>query len=75
MRRLVIWVSVFTVVAVIAFTGNRTDPLPDDARADRIVVDKSRRVLLLYSRDTLLKTYKIALGSDPEAPEAAFAGR
>jgi murein L,D-transpeptidase YafK len=58
--------SVFTALAVIAFAASRAATLPDDARADRVVVDKSRRVLSLYSDDTLLRTYQIALGSNPE---------
>lgn len=41
------------------------NPLLGDARADKIVVVKSTRTLALYRGSTLLKTYRIALGSNP----------
>ena len=47
-------------------TVAQAGPLPENAKADRVLVEKSRRVLSLYSGDTLLKNYKIALGSNPK---------
>ena len=69
MRKVLIWMAVIAIVAVVAvivFAADRADSLPDDIKADRVVVEKSRRVLSLYSGDNLLKTYNIALGSSPE---------
>jgi murein L,D-transpeptidase YafK len=62
------WGVSFAAVAFLAVIVARThaDPLPADAKANRIVVEKARRVLLLYSGETLLKRYKIALGANPE---------
>jgi murein L,D-transpeptidase YafK len=40
-------------------------PLPTDARADRVVVRKSARTLELYQRGQRLRVYAIALGRDP----------
>jgi murein L,D-transpeptidase YafK len=37
--------------------------------ADRIVVLKSKRTMVLYHGDTLLKTYRIALGGRPLGPK------
>lgn len=37
-----------------------------EGKADRIIVLKSERKMLVYRGDQLLKTYKIALGSEPE---------
>lgn len=45
-------------------------PLLDPAvRADRIVVDKSERTLSLLAGATVLKTYRVALGSGGLAPK------
>ena len=69
MRKVLIWMAVIAIVAVvevIVFAADQSDPLPDDIKADRVVVEKSRRLLSLYSGDKLLKTYNIALGSNPE---------
>ncbi|WP_408998015.1 L,D-transpeptidase family protein [Syntrophus buswellii] len=37
--------------------------------ADRILVLKKERLLMLISKDQVLKTYKIALGKDPNGPK------
>jgi murein L,D-transpeptidase YafK len=36
---------------------------------DRIVVNKARREMLLLRGDAILRTYKVALGSDPVGPK------
>jgi murein L,D-transpeptidase YafK len=41
-------------------------PLPADARADRVVVEKSARKLTLFRGETPLKSYSVALGRAPE---------
>ncbi len=43
--------------------------LPANAKADRIVVLKSKRELQLWSRDALIKTYRISLGGEPVGPK------
>ena len=45
------------------------DPLPPDARADKVIVLKKEHVLMLMRGDHVLKTYKIALGGDPIGPK------
>lgn len=37
--------------------------------ADRILIEKKERRLSLFSKDILLKTYRIALGGDPVGPK------
>jgi tetratricopeptide (TPR) repeat protein len=37
--------------------------------ADRILIEKNARLLTLFSKDTVLKTYKIALGGNPTGPK------
>jgi murein L,D-transpeptidase YafK len=41
------------------------NPLPQDAFADRILVEKSARRLTLFRGETALKTYRVALGREP----------
>jgi murein L,D-transpeptidase YafK len=40
-------------------------PLPPDARADLVRVDKSERTLALLRRGRTLKTYRVSLGGSP----------
>jgi murein L,D-transpeptidase YafK len=43
--------------------------LPQDAKADRVVVTKKERTLTLMSQGKTLKTYKVALGGEPVGPK------
>jgi murein L,D-transpeptidase YafK len=43
--------------------------LPTSAKADRVLVLKSKRELLLLNRERVLKTYRISLGGDPVGPK------
>lgn len=43
--------------------------LSADARADRIVVEKSRRLMTLYSQGKALKSYRVALGRGGPGPK------
>ncbi len=52
-----------TLIFFAACKGN--GKLPDTARIDSMVVYKSKRTLLVYENNQLLKTYKIALGENP----------
>ena len=45
------------------------DPLPRDAVADRIVLEKSARRLTLFQNGRVLKTYSVALGREPIGPK------
>ncbi len=46
-----------------------TQPLPPGVYADKIVVEKAKRKLSLYSKGRLLKQYSIALGKNPVGPK------
>lgn len=39
-------------------------------RVDRIIVNKARRELLLLRGESVLRTYRIALGRNPEGPKS-----
>jgi murein L,D-transpeptidase YafK len=61
---------VFAVVAIAALLAAYAHypswpPLPQDAKADRVVVEKAARSLMLMSQGRTLKTYRISLGRDP----------
>jgi murein L,D-transpeptidase YafK len=53
------------VLAVAAFARLNVNPLPHDAVADRVVVEKSARRLTLLKNGNALKTYRVALGRAP----------
>ncbi len=44
-------------------------PLPASAKADKVVVLKKERKLLLLSHGAVLKTYRVALGGDAIGPK------
>lgn len=43
--------------------------LPTHSKIDKLVVIKSKRQLLAYSHDRLLKTYRVSLGNSPVGPK------
>jgi murein L,D-transpeptidase YafK len=52
-------------LAVAAAAYLNFDPLPRDAAADRVLVEKSARRLTLLKNGSTLKTYRVALGRAP----------
>jgi murein L,D-transpeptidase YafK len=48
-----------------AYAGWPEEPLPHGARADKVVVRKSERRLMLMKDGRVLKQYRIALGRNP----------
>lgn len=62
MKRLTIFL-IFLGLTVYYFYPE--DPLPQNIQVDKIVVYKSKRKLLAYSNEQLVKTYKISLGREP----------
>jgi murein L,D-transpeptidase YafK len=63
---IVLLVACLVGVAVIAAAQFNFDPLPRDAIADRILVEKSARRLTLFQKGRALKIYSVALGHAPE---------
>jgi murein L,D-transpeptidase YafK len=60
MHRAVCLVALFLVSGLSADRG---------APADRVVVNKSKRELLLYRGEKAIRTYKVALGRNPVGPK------
>ena len=68
---LLIPVALVSLIAgVLAWANHHGSPLPVDARADRIVIEKSRRALSLFHQGQLLKQYRVALGRVPVGAKA-----
>lgn len=52
----------FAIIAAHTISRRNFEPLPANVKADRILIEKSGHRLSLFAEDTLLKTYRIALG-------------
>ena len=58
---------VFVALLAVVLAGANWPPTAlGDARADRVVVDKSDRVLRLMDGDAVLAEYRVSLGAAPE---------
>ena len=64
-RVLVAIIAFAALIALVMIARGTGDPLPNGAVADRIVVDKSDRVLTLMNGDRALKTYHVTFGRQP----------
>ena len=68
-RRLIVYAVLLILGLSLIMSGllilSRPRPLPEDVTADRIIVEKSSRKLKLMKNGKTLKTYRIALGSNP----------
>lgn len=65
MLRLILIAAFGLAAGTLIWANVPTEPLPHSAKANRIVVSKSGRLLSLYKDDKLLKTYRISLGRNP----------
>lgn len=57
---------------IIILSGCKTlffDPLPLNTKIDKIIVFKSKRLLVLYYKNSKIKEYKISLGKNPGGPK------
>ena len=61
--------TLLAVVLALAAPLRAEPPLPSPVEAPRIVVKKARRELLLFSGETLLRTYRVGLGFNPVPPK------
>ena len=62
---IVVLVVCLVAVALAAAAYLNFAPLPRDAVADRVLVEKSARRLTLFRNGTVLKSYRVALGREP----------
>src|SRR5258705_5478323 len=69
LRRLFVFILVILFIAAAGSAALHFwphDALPADARADLVVVEKSERTLTLMHDGKVLKTYRVALGRNPQ---------
>lgn len=65
-----ILIVIYGVTAVPAQSASVNDaPLPASAKADKVLVLKKERKLMLIEGDKILKTYRVALGGNPVGPK------
>jgi murein L,D-transpeptidase YafK len=60
---------VVALTGIIIWAQQSDSPLPDSARADRVIVRKSVRTLDLYHGSDLLRSYHVSLGKNPVGPK------
>ena len=58
-----------SAAGIAAYAYLNVNPLPRDAMADRLLVEKSSRRLTLLRNGKTLKTYSVALGGAPTGPK------
>jgi murein L,D-transpeptidase YafK len=65
-KRKIIWLTISLIFAgLLIYFFYPESKLPNDIQIDKIVVNKSKREMLVYSNGELQKTYKISLGGQP----------
>ena len=63
--------TAFAAFALLSF-GHASlgiDRLPFRARADKVIVFKQRRLLVLLQENRTIRSYRVALGGDPKGPK------
>ncbi|MFZ0693845.1 MAG: L,D-transpeptidase family protein [Alphaproteobacteria bacterium] len=64
------WLAVTAVMGIVGGHNARAAlQLPADLKADRILVLKAKHILLILNGDTVLDTFRIALGRNPMGPK------
>lgn len=71
MKVLLLAVALLCLLALSVVIGAHLNlhPLPPGSQCDRVVVEKAARRLSLYRGQTLLKSYRVALGRVPVGPK------
>ena len=65
LRKTIYLIVLSLIIGLTAYYFYPEQPLPSNAKIDKIVVIKSKRQMLVYSKTELLKAYKISLGNNP----------
>lgn len=65
MKKAILFILLFIIAGAVIYNLYPEKKLPDNTEIDYIVVKKSDRKLLAYSKQKLVKTYQISLGDNP----------
>lgn len=63
-------ISIVTIIGLLVYYFFPEPALPIDSKIDSLIIYKSKRQLLAYSKGKLIKTYNIALGRKPIGAKA-----
>jgi len=69
MKKLIIIAIIVVIggISALSINARRLEkPLPANATADKVLIEKSKRSLTLLNKNTPLKTYEVSLGKEPE---------
>nr|WP_276899689.1 L,D-transpeptidase family protein [Pedobacter kyonggii] len=65
MKKVILFTILLLVIAATIYNLYPEQKLPSNTEIDYIIVKKSNRQLLAYSKQKLIKTYQISLGDSP----------
>jgi murein L,D-transpeptidase YafK len=64
-KKIILYTVIISITGLAVYYFYPEKKLPENAQIDKILVNESKRQLLVYSNGTLLKTYRISLGRNP----------
>ncbi len=62
-------ITILTLAAVLTWANWPHSKLPQETKADRILVEKAKRTLTLFHGEQKIKSYPISLGWNPVGPK------
>ncbi|MGN8057754.1 L,D-transpeptidase family protein [Pedobacter sp. 22163] len=65
MKKAIFFIILFFIIGAVIYNLYPENKLPTNTEIDYIIVKKSNRQLLAYSKQKLIKTYQISLGDSP----------
>ena len=57
------------LITITTVSSHGEKPLPEGVKADKVIVEKRARQMILLSKKRVLKKYKISLGRNPKGPK------
>ncbi|MHC4458772.1 MAG: L,D-transpeptidase family protein [Planctomycetota bacterium] len=70
---LLLAVLIVLIIATVSSRGEK--PLPEGVKADKVIVEKHARQMILLSKGRVVKKYKISLGRNPKGPKVRAGDR
>ena len=67
--------AVLIVLTITTVSSRGEKPLPEGVKADKVIVEKHARQMILLSKGRVVKTYKISLGRNPEGSKVRVGDR
>jgi murein L,D-transpeptidase YafK len=67
--------AVLIVLTITTVSSRGEKPLPEGVKADKVIVEKHARQMILLSKGRVVKKYKISLGRNPEGSKVRAGDR